>query len=170
MGQSSRICSITPLFFHIFIEKKCFFNDCEKVMCSKKIATHCVIVFSKVLQKSCVLIGWYNNVLWNFGNTLWLFHNVLLQYVMAHMAFHHNQGGHIALFKGEFELPAMLVGITMNTPICCILTMICKGCAGVYIALPSETQYVHFQLHTNYFLLPWKILQEINRWSVLFSN
>ncbi len=26
-----------------------------------------------------------------------------------------------------------------------------------------KTQYVHFRLHTNYFLLPWKIPEEISR-------
>ena len=32
-----------------------------------------------------------------------------------------------------------------------------------------KTQYVHFRLHTNYFLLPWKIPEEISRWPILFQ-
>ncbi len=33
-----------------------------------------------------------------------------------------------------------------------------------------KMQYVHFRIHTNYFLLPWKITEEISRQSVLFNN
>ena len=33
-----------------------------------------------------------------------------------------------------------------------------------------KTQYVQFRLHANYFLLPSKILEDIIRWSMLFSN
>ncbi len=33
-----------------------------------------------------------------------------------------------------------------------------------------KTQYVHFRPHTNYFLLPCKISEEISRWSMLFNN
>ena len=33
-----------------------------------------------------------------------------------------------------------------------------------------KTQYVHFGLYTNHFLLLWKILEEISRRSMLFNN
>ncbi len=35
---------------------------------------------------------------------------------------------------------------------------------------PSKTQYVHFRSHTEYFLLPWKITEEISRLSMVFHN
>ena len=33
-----------------------------------------------------------------------------------------------------------------------------------------KMQYVHFRLHVNYFLLPWKIPEEVSRRSMLFNN
>ena len=33
-----------------------------------------------------------------------------------------------------------------------------------------QTQYMHFRLHTNYFLLLWKIPEEISRRWMLFNN
>ncbi len=39
-----------------------------------------------------------------------------------------------------------------------------------YLPYKVEIQYVHFRLHTKYFLLPWKIPEEISRQSRLFHN
>ena len=33
-----------------------------------------------------------------------------------------------------------------------------------------KTQYLHFRFHANYFILPWKIPEEISRRSMLFHN
>ncbi len=33
-----------------------------------------------------------------------------------------------------------------------------------------KMQYLHFRFYVNYFLLPWKIPEEISRWSMLFHN
>ncbi len=39
-------------------------------------------------------------------------------------------------------------------------------------SLPSlrKTQYLHFRFHASYFLLPWKITEEISRRSMLFHS
>ena len=40
------------------------------------------------------------------------------------------------------------------------------------VSLPYKVKmpYADFILHVNYFLLPWKILKEISRWSMLIDN
>ncbi len=37
-------------------------------------------------------------------------------------------------------------------------------------SLPHKGKYVHFRSHAEYSLLPWKIPEEISRWSMLFHN
>ena len=41
---------------------------------------------------------------------------------------------------------------------------------GIKTASLVKTQYVHFRLYVEYFLLLWKICEEISRWSMLFHN
>ena len=42
----------------------------------------------------------------------------------------------------------------------------------IHALLPHKVkmQYVHFKLHTTYFLLPLMITEKISRWSMLFNN
>ena len=45
------------------------------------------------------------------------------------------------------------------------MLMICS-----FLSRKVKTQYLHFRLHANYFLLPWKIPAEISRRPMLFNN
>ena len=40
---------------------------------------------------------------------------------------------------------------------------------SVYLPHKVKTQYVHFKSHAEYFLLPWKMSEEISRRSMLFN-
>ncbi len=55
--------------------------------------------------------------------------------------------------------------------ICVIITSIYHTLFSVCPVLlyKVKTQYAHFRLHTNYFLFPWKIPQEISRRSMLIN-
>ncbi len=50
------------------------------------------------------------------------------------------------------------------------LPRVCMNCSLLTPLVPHyvKAQYLHFKFHANYFLLPWKIPEEISRWSMLF--
>ncbi len=47
-----------------------------------------------------------------------------------------------------------------------LLSMQAKQSDAIIFATIKKTQHVHFRLHANYFLLHWKIPEEMNTWSI----
>ncbi len=65
-----------------------------------------------------------------------------------------------------------LTGHTNDTR-CASLSTVCNNMLlrTILILLHKvKTQYVHFRSHAEYILLPWKISEEISRWSMLFHT
>ncbi len=67
--------------------------------------------------------------------------------------------------------PVVVVLFILTT--CAVVTVIpSPNLHGLHWNLPHQvkTQYLHFRFYANYFLLPWKISEEISRRSMLSHN